>query len=237
MLDVHPPHAAVHGWRDFAVHLLTITAGLLIALGLEAAVEAAHHHELAARARENIEQEITRNVVRARDNIASVQMAIADTDGNLAAARLHLSTKDPAGHVHVHASWMTFDEAAWLTARESGALAHMPLEEVQRYAGVYSRQQALEHEADSVMHAALLAMSPLEIQGGVAMATDDDWRAMMQRSADAKQQLLVLSALVQGLNADYANAQGTSAPEAASEAASAVPASGASAASSASRAH
>ncbi len=39
MLDVHPPHQPVHGWRDFLIHLLTITVGLLIALGLEAVAE------------------------------------------------------------------------------------------------------------------------------------------------------------------------------------------------------
>ena len=40
MLDVHAPEHGIHGMRDFFVHLLTITAGLLIALALEAGVEA-----------------------------------------------------------------------------------------------------------------------------------------------------------------------------------------------------
>ena len=35
MLDVHPPHEKMHGFKDFLLHLLTITIGLLIALGLE----------------------------------------------------------------------------------------------------------------------------------------------------------------------------------------------------------
>src|SRR5664279_1235216 len=35
MLDVHPPTAAIHGWKDFFVHIATITIGLLIAIGLE----------------------------------------------------------------------------------------------------------------------------------------------------------------------------------------------------------
>lgn len=32
MLEVHPPHHSISGWRDFLLHLLTITIGLLIAL-------------------------------------------------------------------------------------------------------------------------------------------------------------------------------------------------------------
>ena len=35
MLDVHPTHT----WRDFFLHLATITIGLLIAVGLEQTVE------------------------------------------------------------------------------------------------------------------------------------------------------------------------------------------------------
>ena len=43
MLDVHAPEHRIHGTRDFFLHLFTITIGLLIALGLEASVEALHH--------------------------------------------------------------------------------------------------------------------------------------------------------------------------------------------------
>lgn len=43
MLDVHAPEHPIGGPRDFLVHLLTITVGLLIALGLENSVEALHH--------------------------------------------------------------------------------------------------------------------------------------------------------------------------------------------------
>jgi hypothetical protein len=43
MLDVHPPHHPTHGWRDFFVHIATITVGLLIAIGLEQTVEAMHN--------------------------------------------------------------------------------------------------------------------------------------------------------------------------------------------------
>ncbi len=46
MLDVHPPHEKIHGFRDFLLHLLTITIGLLIALGLEALVERVHQNHL-----------------------------------------------------------------------------------------------------------------------------------------------------------------------------------------------
>ena len=51
MLDVHPPHKAIEGVGEFFLHLFTITVGLLIAVGIEAAVERHQHRELAAEAR------------------------------------------------------------------------------------------------------------------------------------------------------------------------------------------
>jgi len=38
-MDVHPVHGSIHSVRDFFRHLLTITIGILIALGLEGIVE------------------------------------------------------------------------------------------------------------------------------------------------------------------------------------------------------
>ena len=50
-MDVQPPHQPVRGWKDFALHLLTITIGLFIALSLEAAVQSLHHRHLVRDAR------------------------------------------------------------------------------------------------------------------------------------------------------------------------------------------
>ena len=44
MLDVHPPHESVHTWKGFFIHIATIVIGLIIAVGLEQAVELIHHH-------------------------------------------------------------------------------------------------------------------------------------------------------------------------------------------------
>jgi hypothetical protein len=40
MLDVHAPHEPIHTWKNFFIHLATISIGLLIAIGLEQTVEA-----------------------------------------------------------------------------------------------------------------------------------------------------------------------------------------------------
>src|ERR1035441_4507065 len=60
-MEVYPPHKPIHSIKEFLVHLLAITIGLLIALGLEASVEWLHHRHLARDARENIFQEMRVN--------------------------------------------------------------------------------------------------------------------------------------------------------------------------------
>jgi hypothetical protein len=50
VIDVHAAHGGIHTWKDFWIHLGTITLGLLIAISLEQTVEYFHHlhqrHEL-----------------------------------------------------------------------------------------------------------------------------------------------------------------------------------------------
>ena len=43
VIDVHAPHGGLHTWKDFWIHLGTITLGLLIAISLEQSVEWVHH--------------------------------------------------------------------------------------------------------------------------------------------------------------------------------------------------
>ena len=52
-MEVHAPHDPLNTWREFWIHLGTITVGLLIALGLEQTAEYAHRvHEKHALQRE-----------------------------------------------------------------------------------------------------------------------------------------------------------------------------------------
>jgi hypothetical protein len=69
MLDVRPPHETIHDWRDFLLHILTITIGLLIALGLEATVEAVHHRNEVNETREALKKEMAENRIRFANDV------------------------------------------------------------------------------------------------------------------------------------------------------------------------
>ena len=64
MLDVHAPHASTHTWRDFFIHIATIVIGLLIAVGLEQAVEYVHDLRRVAETRRALETERLININR-----------------------------------------------------------------------------------------------------------------------------------------------------------------------------
>ena len=64
MLDVHAAHGSIHSWRDFVIHIATISIGLLIAIGLEQTVEYLHHRHQVADLREALRTEREQNHLR-----------------------------------------------------------------------------------------------------------------------------------------------------------------------------
>ena len=67
MLDVPASHRSVHTWRDFFIHIATISVGLLIAISLEQTVEAVHHGRERRELIANMRNEARRNLKSAQD--------------------------------------------------------------------------------------------------------------------------------------------------------------------------
>jgi hypothetical protein len=141
MLDVHPPHEKMHGFKDFLLHLLTITVGLLIALGLEGCVEHWKQRELKKDADTKLRQEI-------RDNgkeLALIHNANATEQVNLKRIIDFLNARkknQPYDTRQIRLDFTMGDlkSASWKTAAATGALGFMDYDQVQRYADVYQLQ-------------------------------------------------------------------------------------------------
>ena len=69
MLDVHPPHAPTHTWKDFLIHIATIVIGLIIAVGLEQTVEFIHHAHQRRELLEDLQRESDYNKATCEGNI------------------------------------------------------------------------------------------------------------------------------------------------------------------------
>jgi hypothetical protein len=141
MLDVHPPHEKMHGFKDFLLHLLTITIGLLIALGLEGCVEHWKQRELKKDADTKLRQEIRDNA----KEIASVHNANATEQANLIRIVDFMNARKKNQSYDTHQIRLDFTlgdlkSASWKTAAATGALGFMDYDQVQRYAAVYQLQ-------------------------------------------------------------------------------------------------
>ena len=146
-MEVHPPHSPIHSVKEFMLHLLAITIGLLIALGLEAGVEWIHHRHLVREARENIAQEIRDN----QKNLAKELAVLPQEEGQL--ERLmgvvgdleHGRASKPDKMVW---SVTRLSDSSWNTAFSTGAVAHMDYDEVRRYSQLYALQQMFNSTMD-----------------------------------------------------------------------------------------
>jgi hypothetical protein len=83
MLDVHAPHATLHTWKDFSIHLATIVIGLLIAVGLEQLVEHIHDRYKVHETRESLRQEREANGRNLVANAHNWRWEMAELQNNL----------------------------------------------------------------------------------------------------------------------------------------------------------
>jgi len=161
MLDVHPVHSTVRTWRDFLIHIATITIGLLIAIGLEQCVESLHHvHQ-----RHQLQADLLEEAKRNRDILITDLGLKSQTvwfQGVLAATKAVPATAQTAidlpsmpcipGTIGangmdaaVRSKYFAPSDAVWATARDAGLIIRLPVAEARMYARLahnYALQEA-----------------------------------------------------------------------------------------------
>ena len=207
MLDVHAPEHGIHGVRDFFIHLLTITAGLLIALALEAGVEAMHHRHQRIEAEANLRQELRDNakdlklvleyMTTQRETIAKV----------LALAQARAEGKEvPAGNTLFGSSISTLNRSSWDTASATGVLNYMDYTEVQGFAQAYQMQREFADMQEQMLQNYLLTLSHLTgAVGGIDVhaMTPAGAGALVPDLQHVLVELVAMQYLGQALEQDY----------------------------------
>jgi hypothetical protein len=161
VIDVHAPHGGVHTWKDFWIHLGTITLGLLIAISLEQSVEWVHRlHErgvleddLRAEALNNHEF-VSKDVAiydKQIEWLLALQRGIDEaqaTGGKATAAYPERpdGTPDSPRYVAYH----VLESEAWTTAKESSLLVLLPRAKAEIYARVYLQADQVTTTRESV---------------------------------------------------------------------------------------
>ena len=197
-MDVHAPHEPVHTWRDFFTHLTIVTIGLFIALTLEAFVEYLHHRHLVHEARENIRQEIKANHDAAQKDLVLLQQNIDTQKTNIQTIhRLMADPKNFHGSINNSLSFDSLSDAAWRTARDTGALGFMPYDEVQRYSDLYMLEDLVNKRAVSAGEQDFDAASPFEMGYAPTSLPPDEFPRLLRDNASVQIQFTTLKEFVQ----------------------------------------
>ena len=137
-MDIHPPEGPTHSFRDFLIHIGVVTIGILIALALETVTEAMHNRHVVREARQNFAEELRFNRGQLDKELKNDDETLALLDGIVAALpALRAHPEQLAARVAgIRPSGYFLVSSRWETALSTGALGHMSVDEVNRYAQV-----------------------------------------------------------------------------------------------------
>jgi hypothetical protein len=158
-MEIHGPEGPTNSFKDFFIHIVIVTIGILIALGLEGVREAIYVHRVVRDARENFRVELQGNRENLDKELKSDSESLARV--NQIVADLPNLRKDPAQFrarvAKIFPSGYFFSSSRWEAALSTGALGHMSVDEVNQYA-----------EANFFVH----TYTTLELQ------TNTDWQQL-----------------------------------------------------------
>ena len=210
-MDVHPPHEPIHSWRDFFIHIATITIGLLIALGLEAGVEAVHRRHERAETRRNLLNEITESRKQLPHNLRALEGEKQELQADIVLLRqlqAHQSL-GPKASLRFNWYWSSMPNAAYQTARETGALALFPAEQVEGYDSVYDQQSLVDNAGLALSRSMTESLIPLRIQPDLAALSPSLLDEMIRHCAVNLNQIDYIQTLAADLPDGYTQALST----------------------------
>ena len=196
----------MHGWRDFFLHLTTITIGLLIALSLEGLVEWQHHRHLVHDAEASLHAEI-------KSNASNIDAVVADVHKRQDTLKHDVSVlsyiaakgKYPEDrHMQVSFQIVAFESVAWKTAQSTGALSYMPYDLAQDYSSIYMQQDLVTSAQQQAARDSVLAIGPFLNQPNDAPPPSrEEAQSIIEKIEVLQGQLLLVDSFMQGLSEGY----------------------------------
>jgi hypothetical protein len=205
VIDVHAPHETPHGWRDFLLHLFTITIGLLIALSLEGLIEWQHHRHLVHDAEASLRAEIKANADGMPGTLDTLHKNQDELKHDVDMLKIVIATKKlPHGSMTISYHIVTFDSVSWQTAQTTGALSYMPYDQAKEYAGIYSTQEELKVSEQQAAQDAVISLgSFINAQDSDPDPTPAQAEILKDRIEALQGQLLLVNSFMQSLSSQY----------------------------------
>ncbi len=151
-----PPPVRAAAARGTFRELMTITAGVLIALSLEGMVQWGRDRALVREARDTISREVADNRKEVESVLSSIESRKRSLEQALRFANDLLSKRETdINEVQLGFNLADLSTASWQTAGSTGALSHMDYGEVQKYADLYAVQAMYtDRQRGSMQHLA-----------------------------------------------------------------------------------
>ena len=188
-MDIHKPKPA-HSLREFLTEIGTIVCGILIALGLEQAIEAWHWHQVVGEEREALRDEIgqLRGAMQGRlelepcfvKRLVDVKEVIRRHDGSEP-----LGIVGPLGRP----LYPPTPRPLWELAVADQSLAHMKLSEKRRFTAAYNWMSVY----DPISGDEREAWRKLQVLNHAAQLTATDWSAVREAYEHAAETNAILS--------------------------------------------
>jgi hypothetical protein len=162
-MDIEGPHKPIESLRDFLLHLLTITIGILIALTLEALVHDHRDKALVHEAVVSLDAEVEKNqakLIKHRNELTKLVDDLNHLENEVKARRAGAKSTD--AQIDLYPPVTLLSDTAWESASATQAVSLMGFEQAQRYAPIYSFQRAFLAYQDKSLDVWLDALSSAE---------------------------------------------------------------------------
>jgi hypothetical protein len=160
VIDVHAPHGGLHTWKDFWIHLGTITLGLLIAISLEQSVEWVHRLQERSALQDDLRAEALNNHDSVAIDVAiydqqidwllALQRGVEEARTTGKASTAYPARPDGTPDSPRYVAYHVLETEAWTTARESSLLVLLPRAEAEIYARVIFQSDQVSQTRERV---------------------------------------------------------------------------------------
>ncbi|MFY9854312.1 MAG: hypothetical protein WAK26_10605 [Terracidiphilus sp.] len=138
-MDIHAPLGKIKSLKEFATHILIVTIGILIALGLEGIRESWREHIAVNELRESLSAELTSDQEQLGKDLSQVRQCNVQLDQMI--AEMPGLAKSPAELNRrvgeLRPGFYGFNTTAWESALSSNTLNYMERKERDRYMSAY----------------------------------------------------------------------------------------------------
>ena len=206
MLDVHAPHEPIHGWRDFFIHLATITIGLLIALSLERCVEWQHHRHLAHQTKVSLGNEIRGNAKEVEGALGDVDKMLNQLKGDVAVLNTILANPKKPNREDINFDYKMrwFNDVRWRTAQTTTALSYLPYDEALEFSDIYDQQDDIDLSEHQAIRDVVVAVGPLQnLKAGDVNPRGDEAAKIKEHFEILQGQLKHIRSQIEELDSEY----------------------------------